>query len=221
MKKALFAVASAAAVFGWTGANAAVLTPVSVQATSTFPFFGQYSPEDLINGSGLTDEGLHDSNYDNMWLTDQSDQQAQLTFDLGGTFDLSSVDIWQFNFGTNTPVISTLDRGVKQFRVLLSMTGDNFAEVFSGTLQRSPDGSPIAAQSFGIAGTARYVMIDILNNYAQGTFAENDTGSGLSEVRFQGVAAADVPEPAALGSLFVGLGLLGVSINRRRRAANA
>jgi hypothetical protein len=200
-------------------AFADVITPVGVEATSTFPFFGEYSKEDLISGSGLSG-GLHDSNYANMWMTDQSVQQAQLTFDLGGLYNLTGADIWQFNFGTNTPVISTLDRGVKDFRILTSTNGVDFTQVFAGTLARSVDGSPIAAQSFAIGGVAQFVQIDILNNYAQGTIYENDYASGLSEVRFNGAA---VPEPATWAMMIGGFGLVGGAMRRRpaRRAVLA
>lgn len=202
-----------AAALAATAAPAATITPVSVTATSTFPFFGEYSPEDLITGSGLVD-GLHDDNYANMWMTDQSVQQAQLTFDLGAVYDLAAADIWQFNFGTNTPVISTLDRGVKDFRILLSTDDTSFSEVFAGTLARSPGTGPIAAQTFDFTGTARFVQIDILNNYAQGTIYERDYASGLSEVRFQSAVAA-VPEPASWAMMISGFGLIGGAMRKR------
>jgi hypothetical protein len=76
---------AAAATFFLAGPALAdiTVTPVDVTATNTFPFFGEYKPENLINGSGLTG-GLHDANYANMWMTDLGVAAATLTFDLGG-----------------------------------------------------------------------------------------------------------------------------------------
>lgn len=194
-------------------AQAAVITPVAAEASSTFNN-GFYNAENLIDGSGLTD-GQHDSNFANMWMTDLGESKAQVTFDLGGLFELASADIWQFNFGTNTPVISTLDRGVKDFRILISLDGTSFAEIFTGSLERSIDGSPIAAQTIALSGLARYVQLDILSNYTYGTIYEPYEASGLSEVRFNSV---DVPEPAGLALLAAGIGAVGLS--RRRVRAN-
>src|SRR5688572_15554964 len=119
MKKT-FAIAAFALAALSAPAQAATIVPVSVSATSTFNN-GFYTPANLINGSGLTG-GQHDGFFGNMWMTDQDAvaRLAQITFDLGEVFTMSSADIWQFNYadGIQIPgVISTLDRGVKDFRI--------------------------------------------------------------------------------------------------------
>lgn len=202
--------AAASAVLA-ASAHAAVITPVSATASSTFNN-GAYNAQNLVNGSGLSGD-LHDSNYASMWMTNLGESKAQVTFDLGGLFNLASADIWQFNFGTNTPVISTLDRGIKDFRVLVSLDGASFTEIFTGTLDRAPDGSPITAQTIALSGAARFVQFDILSNYTYGTIYEAWEASGLSEVRFN---SAEVPEPASLALVVAGLGALGVARRRRR-----
>ena len=58
-------------------AAATTITPVGVTATNTFPFWGIYNPENLIDGSGLSG-GLHDADYANMWMTDLGVSAAAL-----------------------------------------------------------------------------------------------------------------------------------------------
>jgi hypothetical protein len=56
------------------------------------------------------------------------------------------------------------------------------------------------------------VKLDILNNYGEGTYAERDWNSGLSEVQFTGNA---VPEPASWALMIGGFGLAGAALRRR------
>ncbi|MFS0736032.1 PEPxxWA-CTERM sorting domain-containing protein [Sphingomonas sp. 1P06PA] len=218
MKPIILAAALAAGAILSGAAGAATLTPVSVTATSTFNN-GFYTPNNLINGSGLSG-GLHDNFFGNMWQTEQSetDKLAQITFDLGDTYQVDAANIWQFNYadGVQIPgVISTLDRGVKAFRLLTSLDGVTFTEVFNGTLARGT-GEPLAAQTFALNDVARYVQIDILSNYAEGTIYTT-FASGLSEVQFEGSAITAVPEPAAWALMIGGFGLVGGSLRRASR----
>lgn len=213
MKVLPLAAAICAASFAQT-ASAEVITPVSVEASSTF---FTYNKDRLIDGSGLDSSGLHDSNFANMWMTDLGEPTGLLTFDLGGIYSLDSASLWQYNFGTNTPVISTLDRGVDNFRILTSIDGLTYDEVFSGNMTRSPDGSPVAAQVFTLASVdARFVQLDLLNNFSVGTIYEDEYPIGLSEVRFGGTVAAAVPEPTTWLLMVIGVGAIGASMRRKK-----
>src|SRR3546814_20017314 len=95
MSKRLFA--SALTLFLCsTSAFAATITPVSVTASSTFPFWDQYKAVNLINGSGMSG-ALHDGTYTNMWMTDLGPQNAVLTFDLGSVYSLGAISLWNYN----------------------------------------------------------------------------------------------------------------------------
>lgn len=202
-------VASVALAFAAVPATAGVITPVSVTASDTFSFFGQYKPENLINGSGLTNE-LHDGTFSNMWQTNLGVNQATVTFEFAGTYSLAEVAIWNYNFGNPAEFQSTILRGVKDFRLLASIDGTNFATILEGRLALGT-GQPLAAERFETNGArARFLRIDILNNYAQGTFAERDWNSGLSEVRFNAV-----PEPASWAMMIGGFGMAGAALRRR------
>ena len=182
-------------------AGAAVITPAAITASNTFPFFGEYKPENLINGSGLAG-GVHDGVYTNMWMTDQTLQSATLLFDLGAVQKLEAINIWNYN--TDFGMGYSLARGAKDFTVELSLDGVSFTEVLADTLDKGT-GLPLPAESFALDGEARYVRLNLLNNYG-----DQWTAVGLSEVNF----VADVPEPASLALLAGGLGLLAAS--RRR-----
>lgn len=200
-----FALVAAAAV----PASAGTITPVKVTASNTFSFFGEYKPENLINGSGLTN-GLHDNYYANMWQTDLGVNQATLTFEFDRTYSLEDIAIWNYNFGNPAEFQSTILRGVKDFRLLASEDGTTFTTFLEGRLALGT-GQPLAAQLFeGGETRARFVRFDILNNYGEGTYAERDWNSGLSEVRF-----AAVPEPASWAMMIGGFALAGAALRRR------
>ena len=191
-----------------TPAAAVQVTPVSVTASNTFPFFGQYKPENLIDGSGLSG-GLHDSDYTSMWMTDQIVQQATLTFDLGQVLSLNKVDIWNYNFGT-PGYLSLLERGAKDFTVAFSTDGISFTQVLAGTLAMGTGGA-LAAQSFDLTGAARYVQLNLLNNHATDPSYIPYTATGLAEVSF-----GAVPEPATWAMMISGFGLVGGAMRRKR-----
>ncbi|MET0270304.1 MAG: discoidin domain-containing protein [Sphingomonas sp.] len=193
-----------------SGASAAVLTPVGVTATSSFPFTDVYRPERLIDGSGLAG-GLHDADFNTMFLTAQEDQQARLTFDLGARYALTGASLWNYNFGA-PGFFSLLRRGVRDFSISLSDDGRAYTRVFGGTLAQGT-GAALAAETFAFAGQGRFVALDILSNHASGDYDANDTASGLSEIRFSGSA---VPEPTAWAMMIGGMGLAGGMMRARR-----
>jgi len=149
-----------------------------------------------------------------MWMTELGVAKAELVFDLGRVFDIASADIWQFNYAEPYPAnpwtINTVDRGVKDFRILTSLDGIDYAEVFNGQLARA-NGDPVAAQTIDFTGSAQFVKFDILSNYAEGTIYD-PYASGLSEVRFN---SAPVPEPATWAMIIAGFGLAGAAMRRR------
>ncbi|WP_380873880.1 hypothetical protein ACFB49_44390 [Sphingomonas sp. DBB INV C78] len=194
-----FLLAAAASVAAVAPASAATIAPIGVTASSTL---WTYDVQNLINGSGLSG-GLHDGDYNHAWITDTTGVPSWLVFDLGASYDLSAASIWQYNvdFG--------LDRGAKDITVSLSSDGVNWAQVAASTLARAT-GQPAAAQSVSLDGAARYVRLDLLNNYG-----DQWTWTGLSEVRFDGTAAP-VPEPATWAMMIGGFGLVGGAMRRQR-----
>ncbi len=184
-------------------ANAQLITPVDVTASSTF---ATYEVVNLINDSGLS-SGLHDGNFENMWMSNGGDIQPILTFDLGSSYVLTGADVWQYN--------SDIDygRGVQNFTIAVSSDNVTFTQVASATLTESSGGN-IPAQAVPFSGTGRYVRFSVLSNYGNADFA------GLSEVKFEGslaVTADPIPalSPAALALFAAVLSLLGLAALRR------
>jgi hypothetical protein len=215
MLKALTLPAAAAALaiaFGGS-AGAATITPVDVAASNTFPFFGQYKAENLINGSGMVGD-RHDANYANMWMTDLSVDAATLTFDLGGLHDLTSLTVWNYNFGVEE-FASTLDRAAKAFTIGLSLDGVNYTEVLAGEFARGT-GELLAGETFALAGQARFVQLNLTGNHQSLPQYYGYAPVGLSEVRFAGSA---VPEPATWAMMIAGFGLAGAALRRRSSGA--
>lgn len=208
----LIAIAALAAIAAPATVKAEMISATGVTASSTFDIFGEYRPENLINGSGLSG-ALHDASYTGMWMTNLGVSTGSLVFDLGASRAIEGISIWNYNFGT-PGFLSTLDRGAQGFTVSLSSDNASFTQALAGSLTRGT-GQPIAAESFGLAGTGRYVRLDLTSNFADPLFGVG-TPVGLSEVRF---AVSAVPEPASWVMMIGGFGLIGGAMRRARKQA--
>lgn len=192
MKKHLIGIGVTVLIFGGVfNANATIIKPSSVESSSTFR---TYDVNSLINGEGLGSNGLHDSQYTGMWLSEKLDTTATLTFDLGQLYSLSSTYVWQYNFGVN-------DRGVKEFNILTSIDGNDFNIVKAGALlAESNSMQSIAAEAIDFSAEAAFVRFEIVSNHG------NEWYTGLSEVQFEGVRVSSrrgpsnnpIPEPATM-----------------------
>jgi len=196
-------------------APAATITGVSInQVSSTFS--AARSADNIINGNGFTEAtGYHSSaGGDNISWTSASSTANPLphfiTIDLGASYDLASVKIWNWN------TTNTLSAGSKDIDIsVASSIGGGFTSLGSFVLNIAPGlnnvdfGQVIDLSGFTAADDTRLVRIDIKSNHGFSIVAGL---AGLSEIRFDGVA---VPEPSVFAAL--GLGAV-VFLGRRRRA---
>lgn len=207
------------AALGLIGAaNAAiVVTPTGV-TTSTVPTPGDTFPVgNLINNSGLSTTPVTEANYTTVthangsastaWVTVdvgsnggdyfvEGNANPVLTFDLGGTFDLTNFLYWgYFNGGTVNEA--------KSFTLSFSTTG------VGGTFSGDQLFNQTTARGTGTAGD--FALAPVTANAVRITITDNFNGDrvGLGEVKFLAV-----PEPSV--ALLGGLSLLGLL--RRRRA---
>ena len=204
MRCAPLAALCAAPLLALTPASAAVIQPVSVTASDSF---WTYDANNLINGSGLSADGLHDTYWGNMWMSDWNSDTHWLLFDLGQQVSLTGARLWQYAADFGWPWYET-DRGVRDFAISISTDGVNFTEVATAELARATV-TALPAQLVELDGAARYVRIDTLTNWG------NPSWTGLAEVRFTGA----VPEASTWAMLIAGFGLVGVSMRRRRAIA--
>ena len=166
---------------GSAPASAQVITPTSLVVSSTY---FSYDDIDLINDSGLS-AGLHDDNFENMWMSDSGDVTPTVTFDLGALYSVTSAQIWQYNATS-----IDLSRGVNGFGIYVSEDDVTYSFVTNANLAVSGGGA-IAAQVVPFSADARYVRFEVTSNHGSPDY------TGLSEVKFDtGPAAADAAAPA-------------------------
>ncbi len=119
------------------------------------------------------------------WHGIQGESDGYVMFDLGGQFDLTAVHLWNSNQTNNT------NRGVNGFEILLTNDASAYAlgeqgnpawgtAVVSSNLAQAASGEPLAAETFPVTGTFRYVQVNILSNHGADF-------TGLSEFRVSAV----------------------------------
>lgn len=190
--------------------------------SSEFAAFGRVA-DNLINGSGLAGD-LHEATDGvGMWHTEFEDlvptenNFAHITFDLGSTYDIDEIVVWNYGeFIDLTNSTGFTRRGVRDLRVSVASTLDStaFSAVGDFTLSRaSIEGGFFASESLSItANKVRLVRFDIFSNLYN-DWRSNEDVVGLSEVRFTG-SLSSIPEPSS--PLFIGfLSVMGFAIRRR------
>lgn len=170
----------------------AVIQGVTATATSEWTGDSVGAAVNLTNNSGLSTPydvtASHEPSSDatGQWHNDAGiDPNPIVNFDLGGSFDLDAIYIWNGNqtFLTN--------RGVQHFDVWVST--DNGATwllaVDAATLAQSPGGTSVSAQYFDLRGFngITHVEIEPISNYG-------DAYTGLSEVMFTRVSGTPFEE---------------------------
>lgn len=160
--------------------HAEVIKPVDATASTFFP--GRDPDTSIINGNGLTGDGSAGSTHGNAaaegpyWSTNPGDVAPEITFDLGGLYDVTTMRIWNWNYTGLT------DGGVEDVDVYAGATLGSMALVGSYTFAQADGtatytGEDIALSTSGV----RYIRFDITTFYNMAY-----TWGGLSEVRFEG-----------------------------------
>lgn len=153
----------------------------------------------LTNNSGMsapydiTATHAPDNNATGMWHAKEwaVDPNPTVTFNLGGSFDLAGMHIWNGDQALN---LAHIQRGVNTFELFVSTNGGtSYTKVGNYNLTVSPlPGIRVSAQNFDLTGKngVTHVRIRVLSTHNSpsggGDYAE------LSEVMFTAVAAPEV-----------------------------
>lgn len=140
----------------------------------------------VFPASTLTDGRLNDSGSPgdwSYWLAPNQDS-GEFTVDLLSPHQIGRVDL------QNTRNRSHDDRGLHEFKLLVSENGIDFWEIFQGELARiigpSQPGVDFPFESFAFAPVmARYVKVVGISHFRErdGTVADENQGGGLNEIR--------------------------------------
>ena len=175
------------------------ITGVSVVDEST-PYSAGQDATVMINGDGLNPDDSHSAGWPGMhWLsipgTGSDDVYAVL--DLGATYLLGDVRIWNYNENFGLSSVTDMD-------ILVSADNVTYNPGISivGLVQGPGVDTYDYSETFAMGGvSARYVYLDVVD-------AVDPSYAGLSEIRFY-----EVPEPATIALL--GLGALALIRKRR------
>ena len=195
---------------------AVIITPTS--ATSTTTIGGSRTIDYTIDGSDLTAAGdpgtivddTHAVNDDSAgyWLSgaDAVSGSEVLTFDLGGTFDVTDIHHWRYTRAGGAPT-----RSLKTFDIYVSTNGGSsyslgVAAATLGDFALPPyTALPAVTKTFATQSGVTHIELRNLVNHGDASFY------GLSEIRFGGEV---VPEPTTTALL--GLGGLALILRRRK-----
>lgn len=215
-----------AGMFSLGHASAATVVGVTIDSFSSES--GTRSAVNVVNGSGFSAiTGTHSNLPDGtMWMNNGALDPLPtfITFDLGASYDLNSLQVWNYNENYNAEGVPSGSHpgthtrsGARSVDISVASTlGGSFTSLGNFTFNEA-SGSAVSNFSqlidlsgFSAADTARLVRLDILSNWSSGD-ASPTPWTGLSEVRFDAAAA---PEPAR-GMLCL-LGGMGLILRRRR-----
>lgn len=208
MKKIrLFFTAAALGSLASTIASAAVLIPSNTITATAGSVFGPNDARFVASNTldGITTEGSRDAHAGNHWLALEGTLTETITFDLGGSYALSQMEM------LNTSNTNWNDSETDTFTFALSTDGITF----------SAPSAPIALQDYDlgfqtvpVTGTATHVQLVVTNsgvvdgNHLGQDPPSNEARVGLNEVRFH-----QIPEPTA--GILGAFGLL-LMLRRRR-----
>jgi hypothetical protein len=208
-------------------ANAALITGISIADTDGSEPNDQMTALDAIDGTGLSSLAFgatHSTTWNQHWYS-ATTAGAFITVDLGDSFVLDTIHIWNGNDSNNTAIQRALQDasiwvspdGDTANLVKLNTSGSSVLNGANGTgdflFAQGPQLTSYAGFNLDLSTVTnasllenvRLVKVQTITNYG-------GSGSMLAEVQFGGVSV--VPEPSSTALL--GLGGLALILRRRR-----
>ncbi len=192
-------------------AGGAIIDPAGLTATasSSNPSYVDRL-QDVVNGEGMTSATEHTSIW-GTWFTDGVELDRWIVIDLGGTYELDSMKVWNANeaWGWNIYGFNQTEVYVTDVANPGNPVNDlaNWTLTANLALAMAPGVDGYATPDvIDLSGnTASYVALRALSNHKSGWGTD---AAGLSEVQI-----FEIPEPATLSLL--GLGVFGL-VRRKR-----
>ncbi|WP_299767617.1 T9SS type A sorting domain-containing protein [uncultured Dokdonia sp.] len=163
--------------------NNPTIVPVAVTTTFT-PGFNTV-PEALIDGSGLSEfpdvNATHDDTSPNNSFVSDNEITGSFDFDLGGTFILNGVAIWNQNAGGPG---GGGEEGINEIILSASSDGVNYTVIpdFPVTVDQVVENGPVGPEQFGFIDTeAAFIRLEVLSNHG-------DDDTGFAEIAFVGTS---------------------------------
>lgn len=163
----------------WTFEVEPVSLPVSmdtvgVTASSMDPL---QSPDNTVNGSGLSDDDTHANIIETMWLSDMGDAEPWIQFELDQLHKLDKVRVWNHNSQTE----AILGFGVREALIETSLDGESWTALKTVELPQAAGFDDYLGAEVSLDGAvAQFVRLSPLSNYSLLGLPQK----GLSEVRF-------------------------------------
>ncbi len=211
--KTILPLAAFAAVAMTGATQAAVIAPTIDVALTTTTAVGGYEIVKTVNSDGLSGGGISgdvlsetNTNGTTQWLNGGANIGNEVvTFDLGGTYDVDSVHLWNWVFSNNTSTVW----GVKDVDISFSSDGASFGSTQTVSFVADPTpgalGPSVAqTQTFTTQTGVTHIQLDNFTSLQSGNRV------GFGEIRF----GEAVPEPTTTALL--GLGGLALILRRRK-----
>ncbi len=160
-------------------------TIVPVGVTTTFTPGFSTAPEALIDGSGLSDfpdvNATHEDTAPGNSFVSDNETTGSFDFDLGGTFMLNGVSIWNQNAGGPG---TFGEEGLREIILSASLDGVTYTTIPNAptTVAQVIDNGPVGPEQFGFVDTeAAFIRLEVLSNHG-------DDDTGFAEIAFVGTA---------------------------------
>jgi len=202
----LLAAAFLAASVAVPAAAATVITPTNATATTSLraasPISATIDGTGLVSTSGDISTWTHAVNdpQGNYWLSGSNagkNGTEVITFDLGGTYDVDGLYLWQYTLSNST------NRQIVDATLTFSTDGINYSNSISWKPQQVTTTVAYTPENFTFTTVQDVTHVKML-------VKNNSDFVGLAEIRFSAV-----PEPSAFGLLAGCFALTWVMLRRR------